>query len=215
MARMTLALASNNPLPRGASNEQDMFTTAVTLVGAGKLNNDHDDIKKYLMDTCQISAGRASKIASKVCKQTGGNVTYIQYSEYEIKNVVGRKFNIKTHGAIDTDRDNKAGYTCLERYEKDAIVSAMIKFARTGKHSYFVLHSEAPTPKKGLEDRRENSVMTMKDFVDSLIQTAKWIHNHEYKKVPFSILGFFPQNTKDEDMNELIPYKKENESDLI
>ena len=87
----------------------------------------------------------------------------------------GEKHPYVCGGSHDVKRD-KFGWSVLEGYEYEYLTNALKRLDETDKASYFILHTKAPTEKRGLDTRR-------KDMKKSFEQLERGIEKaYKYKK---------------------------------
>jgi hypothetical protein len=71
-------------------------------------------------------------------------------------------------------------------------MSAVKKFAQTGKESYFVCHTKAPTETMTLEDKRQKMKDTFGTLEDSLITVVDFYNKKG--RFPWEVEGFMAQD---------------------
>jgi hypothetical protein len=101
-------------------------------------------------------------------------------------------------GEYDAKRQ-KYGWTVLEGYEYEYLVSAMKKYSETDRESYFVCHTRAPTEKNTLEDKREGMLNSFESLEDNLKKVFEYYQLNG--KFPWNVEGFLPQDHKNKENN--------------
>jgi tRNA(Ile)-lysidine synthase TilS/MesJ len=101
--------------------------------------------------------------------------------------------NYSKGGEYDSKR-KKYGWSVLEGYEYEQVMNAIRKFAETGKESYFICRTKAPTKNEDLNAKRNKILKELSYLEECLIDVFKY--HQENKKFPWYTEAFIPQDTE-------------------
>lgn len=209
--KITVQFKENDHTPQLSVTENDAVKTILTLIGmksnfipADEDGSYEDSIWTYINT---YSSHMHHNTKCKVLKdcirhlQDNNMMPYYDYYEYTKEDVVryiDQHTDLTMRGRYDTKRD-QYGWCFQQGYESEFIMNAMKKFYDTGKLSYFSLHTKTPTEDNTLEDRRQNMVENIHEFGSMIIECANFYKKHG--KMPWSIMGYLPQDRPNEGQN--------------
>jgi hypothetical protein len=142
------------------------------------------------------------KVIRQVMDKVGTYRQVVTYTAQDAYKWIHKNTDYAYAGELDLNR-KKFGWTVLEGYEYEFLVSAMKKYRESGKESYFILHTKAPTAKNTLDDKREKMIDSFYQLEDSLKEVFNYYQ--ENKKFPWTIEAFMPQDQSSEDPKKPIP----------
>lgn len=170
----------------------DIINSVSWLVGSGELVGDESTIKAFVEETCSNKAKNIrGQIVSAVLQSHGISQSVTTFTTTGASTWIKTNTQFTNAGKIDK-KLNKHGWTVKEGYEYEFIMSAIKKFAQTGKESYFVCHTKAPTETMSLDDKRDKMKETFETLEDSLISVVEFYNVN--KRFPWQVKGFMPQN---------------------
>jgi hypothetical protein len=185
-------LVENNHAPRKPSSELDVINLGSRLIDQKLLNNDEDSVRLWVNTVCSNKANTTKgKIISAILQANGVHQDVSTFTTKGAYNWIKKNTNYTVAGKVDT-KCNKHGWTVKEGYEYEFIMSAVKKFAQTGKESYFVCHTKAPTATMSLDDKRDKMMYTFESLEDSL--TAVVDFYNEEGRFPWQVEGYMAQN---------------------
>jgi len=164
------------------------------------LINTEDSIGKYIDGMYPgITTEIRGRLISKAKNAQTKTRAFITYNATAVSTWLSEKADEQAQfifgGKYDKSKDM---YGYLSANTMDPIINAAGKFVETGKGSYVVLHVKLPGKNKTVKQMREDKVKQFKAFLDML--KALGVKNLNFIK----ILGFLPQDTKNEDMRFLV-----------
>jgi hypothetical protein len=148
-----------------------------------------------------MSTTKRNNIVLKTMRRNG---TYQDIMTYTAKDTflwINSKTDYVIAGNYDNKR-NKYGWTVLEGYQYEYIMNATRKYSETGKESYFVCHTKAPTEKMDLDAKRMKMQSVFESLEADLVEVVKFYNKN--KRFPWTNEGFLPQNKKINE-NSFIP----------
>jgi hypothetical protein len=191
-SRMFFQLIENNHDPRKSSTMADIINATSWLVGRGELAADEKSVKEFIDETCFNKAATSrGQIVAAVLQLNGISQSIVTYTTKGAANFIAKSTDYTNCGKLDKKR-NKHGWTVKEGYEYEFIMSAVKKFAQTGKESYFVCHTKAPTETMTLEDKRQKMKDTFGTLEDSLITVVDFYNKKG--RFPWEVEGFMAQD---------------------
>lgn len=203
-SRLDFALGMNGHNPSKPAEADDIISTALRLIELGKIVKDFDKIRDWLNASGHTkSKSDAHRMATDICKTANIPNTYVVYTKSQLKDGL-KHLNIESMGRYDSAR-GEHGWTCLEGYESDTVMNALAKYYDTGDNSYVVAHVKVENSNRNLTDRRTKMVKTFEEKKNQLIAACEFYN--KYGTLPFELIGFLPQDTKTENMNEIISLK--------
>jgi hypothetical protein len=205
----TFQLIENDHTPALESSTFDVTNSMAFLIenGSKLVIKDEASIASYVQTYLpHLHYQTQAKIIRQVVQKVGASQDVVTYTHADIKNWLEKNTNYKMAGDYDKNR-NKAGYTCLSRYEPDTMFSMMKKLHEAGKESYVICHTSAPTQDKSLADKRKVIVDNFDRWEDIFRSLVVFYNNNG--RFPWVIEGFLPQDRKaQEDETKLVTVKK-------
>ena len=200
LAMSSLQIQENDHQPELASTADDLTNIMSYLVSKKLIANTEKAITAYLDEnTSNLHHGTFKKVVFATVRKNGAYQDVRTFPSDVLPNFLelnkreGEEHPYVHGGIHDVERD-KFGWTVLEGYEYEYLTNALRKLDETDKGSYFLMHTKAPTEKRGLDTRR-------KDMKKSLEQLERGIEKaYEYKvengKWPWNIEAFLGQDVK-------------------
>jgi hypothetical protein len=195
----TLQVQENDHDASLASEAQDVSSIIVRLIehGSKLVKNEESSIRNYVDTYCKnMHYNTRGKVIRQVMDKVGTYRQVVTYTAQDAYKWIHNHTDYTYAGELDTKR-KKFGWTVLEGYEYEFLVSAMKKYRESGKESYFILHTKAPTAKNTLDDKREKMIESFNHLEDSLKEV--FTYYQENNKFPWSIECFMPQDQSTED----------------
>jgi hypothetical protein len=185
-------LSENNHSPRKASTELDVINVGSRLIDKKLLNNDEESVREWVNSVCSNKANTTKgKIVSAILQANGVHQDVSTFTTKGAYNWIKKNTNYTVAGKVDTKR-NKHGWTVKEGYEYEYIMNAVKKFAQTGRESYFVCHTKAPTATMSLDDKRQKMMDTFENLEDSLSVVVEFYNKKG--RWPWQVEGHMAQN---------------------
>jgi hypothetical protein len=150
-----------------------------------------------------MHGNKRNSIVLKTMRKSGTYQDIVTYTAKDTFNWINSKTDYVVAGNYDNKRD-KYGWTVLEGYQYEYIMNATRKYAETGKESYFICHTKAPTEKMDLNAKRINMQKVFQDLESDLVEVIEFYNKN--KRFPWNNEGFLPQNKKI-DEKSFIPVK--------
>jgi hypothetical protein len=207
LAMSTLQIRENDHQPELASTADDLTNIMSYLISKNLIGNTEQSISDYLAEnTSNLNGNTFKKVVLSTVRKNGAYQDIRTFPSSDIpafmeKNIKqGEKYPYVCGGSHDVKRD-KFGWSVLEGYEYEYLTNALKRLDETDKASYFILHTKAPTEKRGLDTRR-------KDMKKSFEQLERGIEKaYKYKKKhgewPWNIEAFLGQDVKNKESNFL------------
>ena len=207
LARSTLQIRENDHQPELKSTADDLTNIMSYLISKNLIGNTEQEISDYLTEnTKNLNGNTFTKVVLATVRKNGAYQDIRTFPSGDVptfleKNVrPGEKHSYVCGGSHDTNRD-KFGWSVLEGYEYEYLTNALKRLDETDKASYFLLHTKAPTEKRGLDTRR-------KDMKNTFLQLERGIEKaYKYKKKhgewPWNIEAFLGQDVKNKENNFL------------
>lgn len=192
----TLQLVENDHSPALESSDEDISNVVSRLIEKGStlVGNDEQSIRDYVETYCQNKAWQTkAKIVRQAVRQVGAYQDVVTYTANDAYKWISSKTDYTVAGRLDNTR-RQYGWTVLEGYEYEYVISAARKLHETGKPSYFICHTKAPTEARSLEERREEMVQNFNDLGEMILTCADYYSKHG--EFPWEIRGFLPQDHK-------------------
>jgi hypothetical protein len=200
----TLQLQENDHDAELSSTADDVTNAIVYMISHGsKLveateSSVDDYIENYLPN---IHWNTKGKIVRQVVAACGLYQDIITYTPKDLNDWIGNSI-YENEGDYDK-RLKKHGWTCRTKYEETTIFNALKKFNETGKESYFICHTSAPTGTVTLNDKRKAILDNFKKSEEVLMSMIDFYN--ENGRFPWSIEGFLPQDCQlPEDKTNLV-----------
>jgi len=202
----TLQLQENDHEPALSSTSDDIVNTICYLLDKGSVlvENTEASIDSYVETYCpNMHWNTKGKIVKQVIAAKGSYQDVITYTPNDLNNWIRNNSDYKNEGEYDKKR-KMHGWTCRTRYEPDTVFSIIKKFRETGKESYIIAHTSAPTGSVTVDDKREAILYNFEKLNEAFVSVIDFYN--KYGRLPWSVEGFLPQDVKaKEDMAKLIP----------
>ena len=192
----TFELMENDHKPQLASSENDVVNTISRLIDYGSklVDNTEDSIRRYCITYLpNMHGNKRNSIVLKTMRKSGTYQDIVTYTAKDTFNWINSNTDYVVAGNYDNKRD-KYGWTVLEGYQYEYIMNATRKYAETGKESYFICHTKAPTEKMDLDAKRINMQKVFQDLEADLVEVIEFYNKN--KRFPWNNEGFLPQNKK-------------------
>jgi hypothetical protein len=192
-SKIAFQLAENNHDPRKSSTMADIINAVSWLVGNGELAADELIIKAFVDETCSNKAKTTrGQIVSAILQSQGISQSVTTFTSTGAATWIKKNTAFTNAGKIDK-KLNKHGWTVKEGYEDEFILNAIKKYAQTGRESYFVCHTKAPTETMTLADRRGKMIDTFETLEDIMLFSVVEFYNKN-KRFPWQVEGFMSQD---------------------
>ena len=197
----TLQLVENDHDPSLESSDEDISNIVSRLIahGSALVTNDEDSIRNYVETYCRNKHYQTKgRIVRQAVRLSGAYQDVVTYTAKDAFKWLDKNTSYSYSGEYDAKRQ-KYGWTVLEGYEYEYLVSAMKKYSETDRESYFVCHTRAPTEKNTLEDKREGMLNSFESLEDNLKKVFEYYQLNG--KFPWNVEGFLPQDHKNKENN--------------
>jgi hypothetical protein len=197
----TLQLDENDHPPHLETSEDDAVNIICRLLDHNSklVEPNCDSIRDYLDAHCKNMHGNTkAKVIRDVVRnmQKNGVSVYsdtVTYTPHDVNNFVQKTTDYVTSGEFDKKRKS-FGWSVLEGYEYEYIMSAAKKFSETGSTSYFICHTKSPTEKYPLKEKRDKMINQFQKLETALLDVMKYYEQHQ--TFPWQVVGFLPQDIK-------------------
>ena len=192
----TFQLKENDHSPALEASDEDISNVVARLIahGSALVSNDENSIRNYIEAVCINKHYQTkAKIVRQAVRLSGAYQDVVTYTANDAFKWIADNTTYTVAGNADTRR-KMFGWTVLEGYEYEYLVSAMKKFAESGRESYFICHTKAPTEQMTLEDKRDRMMRNFEELEDNLVQIFEYYQ--ETGKFPWMVEGFLPQDHK-------------------
>lgn len=199
-ATTSLQIRENDHSPEKSNTAEDLINVLSYLIQIKELKNTEEEIKAYLHEnTDNLHSATFSKIVRQVVNRNGAYQDIKTYPSDQLEaflqtNPEGR--NYAWGGNLDHDRD-EFGWTVLEGYEYEYLINALKRFDETGKPSYFLNHTKAPTKKKSLKARRLSQIREFERLERGMLKSVEFFH--KTGTFPWRIEAFLGQDVKNKE----------------
>jgi len=198
-ALRTLQLHENDHTPHLENSEDDAVNIICRLLDKQSkiVQPDADSIRNYLDTHCKNMHGNTkSKVIRDVIRnmQKNGVAVYsdtVTYTALDVNNFIQKETDYVTSGEFDKERKS-FGWSVLEGYEYEYVMSAAKKFSETGSTSYFICHTKSPTEKYPIKEKRDKMINQFQKLETALLDVMKYYLEH--KTFPWKVEGFLPQD---------------------
>lgn len=200
----TFQLKENDHSPALEASDEDISNVVARLIahGSALVSNDEDSIRNYVETYCINKHYQTkAKIVRQAVRLSGAYQDVVTYTANDAFKWIADNTTYSVAGNADSKR-KKFGWTVLEGYEYEYLVSAMRKFAESGRESYFICHTKSPTEQMTLEDKRDRMLRNFEELEDNLVQVFEYYK--ETGKFPWKVEGFLPQDHKNNE-KDFIP----------
>lgn len=192
----SLQLHENDHDPALANSNGDIINLVSRMIGenSGLVQNNEDSIREYVNYICpNLHHATRGSVIKQIISQSGAYQDVVTYTAEQAYSWIREHTDYEYAGNLDTRR-KQYGWTVLEGYEYEYVVSAMKKYHETNKESYFVCHTRAPTKKYDLEAKRDNMLGDFEQLEDSLKSIFEFYQKNG--RFPWRVEGFLPQDHK-------------------
>jgi hypothetical protein len=202
--RLTLQLLENDHDSQLASSAEDVSGAIIYLINHGSrlVQNTEQSIREYVDNYCKnMHSNTKGKVIRQVMSKLNTYRRIVTFTGDDALSWIQSNTNYVTAGDYDAKR-KKYGWSVLEGYEYEQVFNAIRKFAETGKESYFICRTKAPTIKSDLNTKRTGMVKEFEYLEDCLVETFNYYK--ENGKFPWHAEAFIPQDTELENSSKPI-----------
>ena len=193
------------------TGEQGIVDHLNNLLDSGPLSDDEEEIEKKLLQVWPgLENPSKGRIMQKVLKDSTTPKRYRTYNQTDVGTWIAQEAapkiwnNLSIRGNYDCQRD-MFGFSSVNI--QDPYISAITKYNESlrlssdgiGKKSYVVLSCKSPTKNSDLQKKRHNLVKSLHQF-----HMKFYKYFNVEKDSPLVIMGFLPQDTKNEDPRFLV-----------
>lgn len=204
-----LQLVENNHAPELGNTEDDVVNVVLRLLKMGSkvVKPDESNIREFVDEVCtNMHHGTRGKVVRDVVRKlkASGFPIYqdtITFTANDIEKFLSEKTDYVAGGEFDSVRQ-KYGWSVLEGYEYEYVMSAARRMLETGRESYFLCHTKSPTEKNSIADRRIKMKKQFEYLENSLLEVFKFYEKE--KRFPWTVESFFPQDIQAGE-DEMIP----------
>lgn len=194
--RITLQLQENDHPAALSSSADDAAGAIIWLIthGSRLVENTEQSIRDYVDTYCKnMNGNKKGKVVKQVMARLGTYRRIVTFTADDAFTWIEKNTDYTKAGEYDSKR-KKYGWSVLESYEYEQLFNAMRKFAETGKESYFICRTKAPTKKADLNTRRNGIINEFGTLEDCLLETFKFYQ--EKGRFPWSVEAFIPQDSE-------------------
>ena len=204
LAKSSLQIRENDHTPELANTADDLVNIISYLINKNHLTNSEKEIKQYLKENVKnLHWATEAKVVRKAVRKNGAYQDIRTYTFNEIKTILENDDNNYVHSNELDDKREKYGATVLEGYEYEFLSTAIKSFGQTNVPSYFLCHTNAPTEKRSLKDRRKGMKKNLELMQLGILKAVDYFK--ENNKWPWEIEAFFGQNVKDKEQTFIKP----------
>ena len=193
------------------TGEQGIVDHLNTLLALQSLSDDEEEIEKKLLQVWPgLENPSKGRIMQKVIKSSTTPKRYRTYNQTDVGTWIAQEAapkiwnNLSIKGNYDSVRD-MFGFSSVNI--QDPYISAITKYNETRKKSYVILSCKSPTRNSDLQKKRHNLVKSLQQFhmkFYNYFNGSDWdLDSGEYD-CPLVIIGFLPQDTKNESQKFLV-----------
>jgi hypothetical protein len=189
-------LMENDHRPSLPASEGDVSNIIVRMIAHGSklVTNDENSIRAFVDKFCKNKRPQTKgAIVLRVIRACGTYQDVVTYTAKDAFTWIAENTDYTVAGKLDRKR-NKFGWTVLEGYQQEYVMNAIRKFSDTGKESYFVCHTKAPTDKMDLNDKRVNIVESFEQIETDFLKVMEFYNKNG--RFPWGSEGFLPQDHK-------------------
>ena len=199
-ALAALQIRENDHAVEQPNSAEDLINLLGFLIKTKELGNTEDDIKNFLNEnTSNLHSSTLAKVINQTVNRNGSYRDIKTYPAEQLVSLLSsnpEKRNYAYGGNYDPIRD-KFGWTVLEGYEYEYVTNALKKLDETGKGSYFLCHTKAPTEKKNLKTRRVSQINAISQLERGIEKAYKY--KKEHGEWPWNIETFLGQDVKNKE----------------
>lgn len=182
------------------TTQSDATNLTCGLISKGTDLFDKDNpksIKQFIDETfTNMDPGSRAKVYYGVIRQSGIYQNVVTYTEHDNKEWVSKNTDFTINGKFDHKR-NMHGWSLQEGYESKVAMKATRTYNQTGKESYFLCRTKAPSEKRPLCKRRLDMLETFDEIGEAILSVAEYYKEHGV--FPWHVEGFLPQDHKAEE----------------
>jgi len=203
----TFQLHYNTPVVQLAASTADYVNTISRLISNNSklVQNNEKSINEYIEKFCPyMHYKQQASIVNQVIAKNGSYQDVVTFTPKNLESWLKKNTDFKYKGEYDSKR-NMYGWTCLgPRYEFDSFYNSLKKYSDTGKESYIIAHTFAPTETKSLQDQRMSVYNNIKSIEEVLLNAFNFYAKH--KRFPTTLTHYIPQDrANNEDKETPIP----------
>jgi len=200
LARSSLQIRENDHTPELPNTAIDLINIVSYLINKKLLKNTEYEIGNYLHDNSKnLHSSTMAKVIRGAVATNGAYQDIKTYPSEQLSEFLAsnpENQNYAWGGEFDAERD-KFGWTVLEGYENEYVTNALKRLDETGKGSYFIMHTKAPTEKRGLKLRRKSQIGAVTQLERGIEKAYKFREkNGEW---PWNIEAFLAQDVKNKE----------------
>lgn len=200
LAKSSLQIRENDHAPELPNTAGDLINIISYLINKKLLKNTEDAIKDYLYDNAKnLHSSTMAKVVRGAVAKNGAYQDIKTYPSEQLTAFLAtnpEERNYVWGGEFDAER-NKFGWTVLEGYEYEYVTNALKRLDETGKGSYFIMHTKAPTEKRGLKLRRKSQIGAVTQLERGIEKAYKF--KEEHGEWPWNIEVFLGQDVKNKE----------------
>jgi hypothetical protein len=200
-SKVTLQLIEQDGHKPGLTSSIDEATNAICWLitnGSQLVKNDEDSIKNYINTYCStMHPSKKGSVLSKVMAKVNTYKRVVSFTVDASRSWIKTytDYPLKRGGEFDHKR-NKHVWSLLEGYEYEQLFNAIKKFEETGKESYYICRTDAPSDTKDLSERRQGILDTIDYLEFCLLKVFEFYQ--ENGRFPWGVECFVPQDTETE-----------------
>jgi hypothetical protein len=203
------AQENEGALPKRINKEIDMRKFLISKVNNKTIANNEDAIRAKFQ---KVYPNRDKTVMNRIIQQVMDQLDtpqpYIFYTstpriQQWFDNHSSEDYCIE--GEYDAKRD-MYGVHIKEGYQYRAVISAIERYAKTGKYTYVIGHFAAPTKKATFTTKR-------RQFIQEFYNIRSALENCGLTTWPIKVMGFFPQDKENDNLKVLVkaePYMPAN-----
>jgi len=194
------AQENEGALPKRINKEIDMRKFLIAKIKNKIIGNTEKEIREKFMKVYPYRDKTVmNRIIQQVMEQADTPQPYIFYTstpriQQWFDNHSSEHYCIE--GEFDIAR-NMYGVHIKEGYQYRAVISAIERYAKTGKYTYVIGHFAAPTKKATFTTKRRKFIQEF-DNIRAALETCGltiW---------PIVVMGFFPQDKENDNLKQLV-----------
>jgi hypothetical protein len=186
-------LKENDHVPQLNASAEDIINIVLGEIADGVIGNDKYSIQEYVNDVCQNArTAMKTEIVKKIMASAATYQDVTTYTAPDAKQWAEDEGYVA--GGYDEKRDEN-GWSVLDtRYISKYTMTAITNYADTGKQSYFMYHTMAPSEGSSLNTKRKDMIKAQKRIDDAIFKLVEFVN--ENKRLPWYAIGFLPQDRK-------------------
>lgn len=199
-----LQIEENDHVAALASSSEDVSAAIIHLIrnNAKLVENTEDSICDFVNQMCKnMHHNTKAKVVRQVMSKLNTYQRIVTFTAKDSFSWIEKHTDYEKAGNYDTKRQ-KIGWSVLEGYEPEFIFNAISKYAETGKESYFICRTKAPTKARDLDVKRKGMIKSFEKLNDSLLTVFEYFQKNG--KFPWQVEAFIPQNTENEDKTKVV-----------